>query len=291
LATVPDFRELLSAEYWRLHAIEAAYAGVGVAAFAFFLIATFPYGAALRAMLAPMGFACTAGGQSFSFPLGARLDGVRVIDTSAPHAPPILDGQSVRIAPALASMLLLRPGVRASADVFGGSLSILARRSGEATALKFQASALNLASVTALRELGAAFGGQFFGSGDLVIQPGSIAADSGAADLHTNQFEFRIANGIVPPVRLGQVAMRLKLARGRLELENIRSAGGDLTVAGHGSIQLAPDWRDSRLKLSVKIIPAPTARTRLEFLLKLLPHPPGPQPYTIGGTIASPVIS
>jgi type II secretion system protein N len=284
-----DFRELLSLEYWRTHRLESAYVATGLVLFVFFLFATFPYANILSAVLAPMGVRVSSAGQSIAIPIGAKLYNVR-ISPDAPGARPLFASESVHVAPALLSMLLLQPGIRASADAYQGTIQISAHRSGAGTALNFSARKVNLAGYEALRALGVALGGTLDATGSVVVIPEAPLSDSGTVHLIATGLEGRM-KGSMPALKLGTLDASMSLDKGVLRLSSLKTSGGDLAINGSGNIRIAPNLRDSRLALHFTLLPAPTARMKLAFLLGLLPHPPGTRPYTLGGTIGSPTLS
>src|SRR5208282_3026647 len=66
---------------------------------------------------------------------------------------------------------------------------------------------------------------------------------------------------------------------------------GDGELSAAGTIQLAPDPGQSELAIEFTLSPAPAAAAQLAALLAMLPHPPGPQPYRLTGTLNAPRIS
>ncbi|HTR62220.1 MAG TPA: type II secretion system protein GspN [Candidatus Binataceae bacterium] len=286
---MPDFNQYLSREYWRAHQLELAY---GIAAFVLFLafmFATFPYGPALKAALGPMGLRFESSEQSLAFPFGARLDNVEV--RSLTPGPALFTSESVRIWPALGSLLLFHPGISASAQAYGGNLKVSVHRSGDGAAVSFDTNKLDLAALHLLKEIGVALGGELSGEGKITIDPVSPGSDSGAAHLTAKGFLIRIP-GPMPALGLGDVELTAKLNDGTVQLSEVKSSGGDLTIDGHGTIRLdSTDWRQSALAIDFTLTPSPTARQRLAFLLNFLPHPPGTGPYKLVGTISSPLFS
>ena len=268
----------------------AGYAAAGLIAFLLFLSATFPYSDALRTVLEPLGLSFSASDQTFALPLGAELSNVKIVDSSSPAARPLLESPSVKVAPALGSMLMLHPAVKISADIYDGHVTCRTYRTGDATAVSFDARAVNLAVARLDNVLGAALGGALSGSGDLKISPDSIAANSGKVELRVKNASVRIALGL-PPISLGDLVGSFSLNSGVLQVERLKSSGGDVAIAGGGSVHLQPDIRDSQLSLQLTLIPTPIARQRLGVLLNLLPHPPGPQPYNLGGTLSAPTLT
>ncbi|HVA79938.1 MAG TPA: type II secretion system protein GspN [Candidatus Binataceae bacterium] len=286
---MPSFREPLAFDYWRTHRLESGYLAVGVVLFFFFLFANFPYAGAFSAVLAPMGLRVSSAGQSIDIPIGAKLSGVRIVP-DAPGARPIFESQSVHIAPALLSILLLRPGVRASADAYQGTIRISAHRSGTGTTLDFSADKLNLADYEAVRAIGIALGGQLDATGSLRVMPDNPGSDSGTIHLLATGLTGR-ATGPMLGLNLGNMDATINLNRGTLQIVSLKTSGGDVMINGSGGIKLAPDWQGSALALRFTLATSPQARMRLGFLFNFLPHPPGTSPYRVGGTIGAPTIS
>jgi len=282
--------QYLSLDYWRTHLLELWYGIAGLVLFLVFLFATFPYAPAIKGVLSPVGLRFDSAEQELALPFGARLGNV-TIRSLTPGTPPIFQSHSVRIWPALGSLLLLHPGVSGNAESYGGSLWFSVHRLGDGAKVSFDASKLDLASLHLLQQIGAALGGELSGDGKIAIDPVSLTADSGAAHLIAKGFLIRIP-GSMPATRLGQVDLKVRLDEGILQVEELKSSEGDLAIDGHGSIRLDPeDWHQSALALEFLLTPAATARQRLAFLINLLPHPPNGVPYKLGGTVASPLLS
>jgi type II secretion system protein N len=282
--------QYLSLDYWRAHSLELWYGIAGFVLFLVFLFATFPYAPAIKGVLAPLGLRFDSAEQESALPFGARLHNV-TIRSLTPGTPPIFQSRSMRIRPALGSLLLLHPGVSGNADTYGGSLWFNVHRLGDGAKVSFDASNLDLASLHLLAQLGAALGGELSGDGKIAIDPVSPTDNSGAAHLIAKGFLIRIP-GPMPATRLGEVDLRVRLDKGILQVQELKSSDGDLAIDGHGSIRLdTEDWHQSALALQFMLTPSATARGRLAFLINLLPHPPNGVPYKLGGTFASPLLS
>jgi type II secretion system protein N len=282
--------QYLSLDYWRTHSLELWYGIAGFVLFLAFLFATFPYAPAIKGVLSPLGLRFDSGEQQLALPFGARLSNVSV-RSFTPGTAPIFQSPSVRIWPALGSLLLLHPGVSGNADSYGGSLWFNVHRLGDGATVSFDANKLDLASFHLLRQIGGALGGELSGDGRIAIDPVSPADNSGTAHLIAKGFLIRVP-GPMPATRLGEVDLKVRLDRGVLQVEELKSSEGDLAVDGHGSIRLdTEDWHQSALALQFMLTPAATARQGLAFLINLLPHPPNGVPYKLGGTIASPLLS
>ncbi|MGC2302491.1 type II secretion system protein GspN, partial [Candidatus Binatus sp.] len=91
--------------------------------------------------------------------------------------------------------------------------------------------------------------------------------------------------------RLGEGHSKFKLDQGTLTIEQLTTSGGDVTLTAEGTIQLAPDPADSELAIQFTLSTTPTAASQLGLLLAILPHPPGPEPYHLTGTLNAPRIS
>jgi type II secretion system protein N len=285
---VPDFAELMTAEFWRTRRLETAYGAAAAVVFLLVLVATFPYTQTVRAVLEPMGLSVTSTGQHYSFPFGARLDNVRVRSMTSPHAPLLFEGESLRIAPSILWTLLLRPGISTKANAYGGTISISAHRSGSATAVSFNTIGVKVGEYGELKRLGFTIGGAMSGAGSLMISPDNIADDSGSVSLDITGLSISAPGG-GPAVKLGDAHAQLSLDRGIVKIEQLKNKGGDIAVDGSGTIRLTPDWTQSPLAMRLTLVPTPQARQKLRFLMGMLPHPPGTRPYTLRGTLGAPV--
>src|SRR5207302_8405944 len=135
-----------------------------------------------------------------------------------------------------------------------------------------------------LRGFGPALGGVMAADGEARIYPADIAHDSGAFELNGTQISMRAAPGM-PAVSLGDLTAHLVLDQGKINVDQIASHGGDVSISGRGVIQLEPNISDSPLAIKIELNASPEGRAKLGFLLRLLPHPPNTTPYLIGGTL------
>jgi len=270
------------------HATRIGYAAIGVLLFFAFLVATFPYGDTLTGMLAPMGLRLSSRGQGISFPFGIRLDGVMLDSPADGRA--LFQSDRMRVTPALLSWLMGSPGVKISADAYGGSFILHARRSGAATELSFNGADLHLESYTVLRAMGINLGGIISGDGNVYISQDDISADRGVIHLTASGASYRIFTG-TSPLKLGDVTAIVKLNNGKVTIEQVESHGGDLTLSGRGVIELDPNLPDSEVAIKFQLATTPVGRKQLGFLLNFLPHPPNATPYFLHGTLAAPGLS
>jgi type II secretion system protein N len=93
------------------------------------------------------------------------------------------------------------------------------------------------------------------------------------------------------PIKLGAGHSKFKLDQGTLTIEEFTTTGGDLMLTANGTVQLAPDPGESELAIEFTLSPSPAAASQLGVLLAILPHPPGPQPYHLTGTLNAPRVS
>jgi type II secretion system protein N len=287
---MPDVSEYFSAQYWRNHLVQVGYALFGLALFAAYLIATFPYSTTLSKVLGPMGLEFSSTGQSASFPFGARLTDVRVTSTRLASAIPLLESPSITIAPSFLSLLTLHPGVRVKAALFDGVVKVTMRLSGGGTAIAYDVDAVDLARQHLFSIPGAEASGTLSGNGNLWLSAGDLTADTGDGDLSAVGLTIVSAMASAP-IRLGDGHSGFKLDRGTLTIEDLKTSGGDLGLTAAGTIELAPDPGQSRLNIQFTLTPAPAAAARLSMLLGMLPHPPSQGLYRLTGTLDSPRIS
>jgi len=278
-----------SAPYLRPGLVRVAYVAVGLTLFAAYLVSTFPYSSTLSKVLAPMGLEVSSTSQSASFPFGARLAGVRLSSTRPASAGVLIESPAITIAPAFLSMLTLHPGVRVKAALYDGVVNITLRPNSGGTAISYDLDSVDLARQHLVAIPGADTSGRLSGSGNLLLSSGDIA-ESGDGELSAAGLAFVTALATAP-IRLGDGHSKFKLDRGMLTIEQFTTSGGDLTLTAEGTVQLAPDPGESALAIEFTLTAAPTAASNLAVLLAMLPHPPGPQPYHLTGTLNSPRIS
>ena len=262
---------------------------VGLTLFAAYLISTFPYSTTLSKVLAPMGLEVDSTSQRASFPFGAQLSGVRLISTRPTSAGLLVESPAVTIAPAFLSMLTMHPGVRVKAAIYDGVVNVTIRPSGGGTAISYDLDSIELAHQQLWTIPGATAAGALSGSGNLLLSSGDIA-ETGAGELSAAGLTLTSALAS-SPIRLGDGHSKFKLDQGTLTIEELTTSGGDLTLTGEGTIQLAPDPGQSELAIQFTLSTSPAATSNLAVLLAILPHPPGPQPYHLTGTLSSPRIS
>ena len=281
--------EASPAQYQRPRFLRTAYTVVGLSLFAAYLISTFPYSNTLTNVLAPMGLKVSSMSQSASFPFGARLSGVRLVSTRAASGGLLVESPAVTIAPAFLSMLTMHPGVRVKAALYDGSVNVTIRPSGHGTAISYDLDSLDLARQHLWTIPGASVVGALSGTGNLLLSPADIA-DTGDGILSAAGLTFTSAFAS-SPIRLGDGHSEFKLDQGTLTIEQLKTTGGDLSLTAEGTIQLAPDPGESELAIEFTLSTSPTAASQLAILLSILPHPPGPQPYHLTGTLNAPRIS
>ena len=236
-----------------------------------------------------MGLEVSSRSQSASFPFGARLAGVRLSSTRSAYPGPLIESPAVTIAPAFLSMLTLHPGVRVNAALYDGVVKVTLRPSGGGTAIRYDLDSVDIASQRLLAIPGTAAAGTLSGSGNLWVSSADVA-ETGDGELSAAGLTLTSPLA-TSPIRLGQGHSKFKLDQGTLTIEELKTSGGDLTVTAHGTIQLAPDPGQSELAIEFTLSPAPAAAAQLAVLLAMLPHPPGPQPYRLTGTLNAPRIS
>jgi type II secretion system protein N len=236
-----------------------------------------------------MGLEVSSTSQSPSFPFGARLAGVRLSSTRPGSSGLIVESPAVSIAPSYFSMLMLHPGVRVKAALYDGVVSVTIRPSGGGTAISYDLDALDIARQRLFAIPGGAASGTLSGSGNLWLSSGDIA-ENGAGELSAAGLTLMSALA-TSPIRLGAGRSKFKLDKGTLTIEQLTTIGGDLTLTAAGTVQLAPDPAESELAIEFTLASAPAAAQQLAVLFAMLPHPPGPQPYHLTGTLAAPRIS
>ena len=276
-------------EYRRPPFLRTAYTLVGLTLFAAYLISTFPYSQTLTKVLAPMGLEVSSTSQRASFPFGAQLSDVRLISTRNAATNLLVESPAVIIAPSYLSMLTMHPGVRVKAALYDGVVNVTIRPTKLGTAFSYDLASVELARQQLWTIAGASAAGALSGTGNLLLSPDNIA-ETGDGILSAAGLTFTSALASAP-IRLGDGHSKFKLDQGTLTIEELTTSGGDLTLTAEGTIQLAADPAQSELAIDFTLSTLPAAASHLALLLAILPHPPGPQPYHLTGTLAAPRIS
>ncbi len=274
--------------FWRAHRVKIVYTLAGLLLFLAFIVAWFPYPEALSDALAPMGYKISIGSQGYRFPFGTALHDVTITSAATP-GPVILTSTRVVVAPSFISFLLFHPGIRVKADLFGGVIDTTARPNNGGTALNFGFDGVQLETLKLLTGYGLTASGSLSGDGKAWLTQGGINSATGNADLKAA--DLKIAPPApFPAVSLGQGEGSFALADGIVKIANLETHGGDIALTANGTINLADSPNDSTIDIEFTMIPTPDAAARLGPLLAGLPHPPGPQPYHLRGTLAAPAI-
>ena len=265
-----------------------AYTVLGLTLFAAYLIATFPYSPTLSKVLAPMGLELSSTSQSANFPFGARLLGVRVKSIKSTPGGLMVESPAVTIAPSFLSMLMFHPGVRVKAALYDGLVDVTLRPSGGGTAINYDLNSVDISRQTLIPLPMADAAGLLSGNGNLWLDGGNIAQ---TGDGHLSAAHLTLKSPFLGiPISLGDGQSKFKLDQGTLTIEQCATSGGDVALNASGTVQLAPDPSQSVLAIEFTLSPTPAASSRLSGFLMVLPHPPGPEPYHLTGTISAPRI-
>jgi type II secretion system protein N len=285
-------------------------AGYGVFAailFVGFLIANFPYADTISALVAPIRMKVVFQRQAINFPIGARLEGVRLLSDANEQL--LLQSPEVIVAPHVGWLFLGRPSLRISAQIYGGVLDANIHRSAGAIIVDFELESLDLAQMipgagerTAPaqiqenedgddpHQLGLTLSGELSGSGSAQVTGPDIIASRASMILSGRRVKAVIINGL-PPLDLGVIRARMLLAQGVVTLQGVRAYGSDGSLEMNGRILLAPDITRSTMQLTVSLTPTPKGRASFGLLLNMLPHAPSDGPYHVEGLLTSPLVS
>jgi len=264
---------------------------LGLAVFAAFLVADFPYNDTLTSLLAPYNLKLTYESQHLSPPIGAELVGVQLFSTTGNGEEALLQSPAVTLAPTIASLLFGQPGMHVSANLYGGVVHVTVHQRAGAVNLDFNLSSLRLAQSAPLRSFGAIVKGNLSGNGAAQINGPLLPDDHATMAVNGDQIEVAVVDGF-PPIHVGTLTGNLQLDQAALKLSGIVAHGDDLDLKADGTIQLGETLDDSTINLTFYLTPTQNGLDHFGFFLKMLPHPPGPDaPYTVDGNLLSPSIS
>ena len=263
---------------------------IGMAVFAAFLVADFPYSDTLTSMLAPYQLKLTYQSQRLSPPIGAKLTNVQLFSTAGTGDEALLQSPAVTLAPTFAALLLGRPGMHVRADLYGGTVHVTLYQHADNVDLNFSLDSLKLAQSAPLRQIGAILDGNLSGAGTAHIAGPNLREDRAMMAIAGEDLAVSIVQGF-PSIHLGTLTGNLQLDHGESRLAEIVAHGADLDLKAAGTIQLGDTPDDSTIDVTFYLNPTRSGRDHFGFFLKLLPHPPGPDaPYRIRGDLRSPSI-
>ncbi len=274
--------------FWRAHYVQLVYALAGLLLFFAFIVAWFPYRQALSAALAPMGYRISIGSQGYAFPFAAALHDVTIAPAAMP-GPVLLSSNRVVVAPSFISFLMFHLGIRVRADLFGGIIDATARPNNGGTTLNFGLDAIQIETLKLLTSYGLIASGSLSGSGAASLTQGGIVGATGNADLKAADLQIA-PPAPFPAVSLGQADGTFTLSNGTVRIASLKTHGGDIVLTASGTINLGDSPADSTIDVEFTMIPMNDAAARLGPLFAGLPHPPGPEPYHLRGTLIAPAI-
>jgi type II secretion system protein N len=264
---------------------------MGVAAFASFLVADFPYGDTLTSMLAPYRLKLTYESQRLSPPIGAKLTNVQLFSTAGINEQALLQSPAVTLAPTLTALLLGRPGMHVRADLYGGTVHVTLYQHADTVDLNFSLNSLKLAESAPLQQFGAILDGNLSGAGNAHIAGPNLPEDRAMMAIAGDDLAVSIVHGF-PAIHLGALTGNLQLDQGAIKLTDIVAHGADLDLKAAGTIELGDSPDNSTIDVTLYLNPTQSGLDHFGLFLKLLPHPPGPDaPYNIRGDLRSPSIS
>jgi type II secretion system protein N len=285
----------------------AGYGAFAAILFVAFVTASFPYADTISALVAPMSMKLVFQRQKMNFPIGARLENVRLISVSSEQL--LLESPDVTVSPGVVSFFLGRPCLRIRAQIYGGMIDTTVHQSGRTTIADFEFESLNLADMSRTAgELAAraqaeryeeggppvqpsvALNGEVSGSGSAQVTGPDIVAGSARMVLLGRHIEAAVVNGL-PPLDLGIVRGRVRVEQGVAILQDVKAFGSDGDLEANGAIRLASNIADSEVRITVSLTPTAKGRASFGLLFNMLPHAPGEGPYHVEGALRSPSVS
>jgi type II secretion system protein N len=283
------------------------YGMFAVILFLAFVIASFPYADSISSLLAPMRIKLVFQKQAMSFPMGARLQNVKLISLANDHS--LLRSSDVTVSPGLAWFFIGRVCLNVRANIFGGVVDATVRQRARTTTIDFELESLKLAWMSAggaepkVRSktknvgdssnpfgLGQVLSGEISGRGSAQLIGPDIMVASARMILYGRNIRALLVNGM-RPLELGMVRAALVIEQGIATVQNVKVNGADGDLEADGEIQLAPDISNTTAQLTISLRPSTQARAAFGFLLNLLPHPPNEGPYHLEGVLSSPSLS
>jgi type II secretion system protein N len=286
---MPEWDEILTLDYWREHRMALLYALAALVLFVVFTIGTFPYDQVLTGALMPLGLELSYDSERPAFPVGAVLENVRLINLEQPSAPPLVQSESLKLTPGLAT-LIGRPALRVSADMYGGRVRVRVRRQDDSLALNLDLTDIDLSRYPVSRAIGTTLDGIVSGKVDFESLGPGMNSQSGNIALESRNVDFAPVKGL-PPLRFAILKTSCRIDHATLRVNAFEGTGPDMTVSGSGIIHLGPTLAQSMMDMTLRIQPTVAGRARLGFVFAFLPHPPDNRPYIFHGPLLMPQAS
>lgn len=223
------------------------------------------------------------------FPPGLRASEVTV--QTPPPSRQTIELSRVAVRPLWRTLFGADPGITFQAQLRGGELSGRARKGGsieaQATGIAF---AERLMAGSALEVAGTLTNGSFIGA-----VPPVVGIDS-RLELTLDQVQVNGMEGLGVAdgtLALGQIVMRGEGKGNTLRIEEMSARGGEVQVAGSGSLLLGQPFERSRLNLNLILTPGTGFDPNLRDLLELFASVGGDGTYRLRltGTLASPIFA
>ena len=268
----------------------ALYAIAGALLFVIFLVASFPYGDTISALLAPFQLKLVYQAQRMSPPIGAELQNVRLISTANEPGKLLLQSPTLTLAPTIGSLFRGRPGLRIRVKLFDGIIRGALYQGAGVLDLNFSLKAVNLAKSDPSWTAGALMSGSVSAGGTAELHGPELPLNSAEMTLSGENIGLQVTQGF-PLIHFGAVTGVATLDHGTLTISAAEAHGGDAEIKVQGTIQFADDLPDSTIQMQVSLTPTASGREHFGPLLGLLPHPPEQGPYSVRGPLSSPSIS
>jgi type II secretion system protein N len=228
---------------------------------------------------------------------GFELQGVRIAPAD-PSLPAYLEAPSLYVRPALGDLVRGRlQAVEVSGALYGGRVDGSLSR-GELNRLRLDFDGVQLQRYPLLGAAleGAQVAGRASGTISVEARGTEIADVRAAGDLQLADASLTEAkwNQLpIAPLHFNTVTARFDLQGGRLDVQELKADGTEITLDAGGQVALRKPLSDSVLNLKVLLAPAPECPDDLKTLLSAIIPPPAKgakadAPKVLSGTLAKP---
>lgn len=213
------------------------------------------------------------------------------IELGVTGLPQPLEFEQLRVAPQWSTLLSGDPGAQLQGRIMGGTIAAGLRKSGAiramATGLRFdlpvqQPISFNVTGTLSEASLDATIGLAAETRTRLLLQLAGVSV-----------LGLEILPADSRGLALGEITLELDGQGRALHINTLTARGGDLEVAGEGTLQLGRTPATSRIKLALQVGPGPNADPTLISLLQLAGEPAADGRYSLqlSGTLAKPILN
>lgn len=272
-----------------------------LACFLVFLVANFPHDVLVQRALREVDLRplrLDVAGTRFAWWRGYEFRDVRLTRMEDDRGtPPLLESSHLYVRPGLSELIRGRLGsVYLNGSMYSGAVEgswVMGDGNARATVRLHALDLGRYRYLTNVLEEGRVLG-RLSGAVTIEARRADMRDGQAAGELELQEAQIaavKVSGFPVPDLTFQSVAIKFAVNGNRVEVQEFRADGNEITVSGSGQVTVRTPVGDSVLNLKVTLQPGPGSTEAVKGLLNLVPRAKGSRPdapVTISGTIARP---